>query len=38
MVAQDYRDSRVDKYWQRHLIQDETTVNGSFEQGLMQFF
>ena len=38
VAAQDHRDSRVDKYWQRHLIQDETTLKGSFEYGLMQFF
>jgi hypothetical protein len=24
----------VDKYWQRHYLQDETTVDESFEQGL----
>ena len=38
VAAQDHRDSRVDKYWQRHLIQDETIVDESFEQSSGQIY
>jgi hypothetical protein len=31
LVAVKHRDSMVDKYWQRHYLQDETTVDESFE-------
>jgi len=38
LVAVKHRDSMVDKYWQRHYLQDETTVDESFEYGSEQFF
>ena len=38
VAAHNHRDSMVDKYWQRHYLQDETQVDESFEQGSEQFF
>ena len=38
LVAVDHREPMVDKYWQRHYLQDETTVDESFEHGSPQFF
>ena len=38
MVAVEDRGSMVDKYWQRHYLQDETTVDESFEHGSGRFF